>query len=135
LNPTPDFEISAGQVERWRLVNACSSRYIRLSLGGRPFRLIGGDGGLRDAAVTVTETLLTPGDLVELAVGPFEDEGAEIAIESLPYRRTIMRRPRRSSWGTLRVGPHAPSHASIPTQLAAVAPLVPPGPVTATRRM
>src|SRR5205085_3779512 len=111
----PVFEIAAGQVERWRLVNACSARYVRLSLGGRPFRIIGGDGGLRTEAVTVTETLLAPAARVELAVGPFDDEGAEIAIESLPYRRTAMKRPRRDVWGTLRVGPRARSVASTPT--------------------
>jgi FtsP/CotA-like multicopper oxidase with cupredoxin domain len=129
----PRYEIAAGHVERWRLVNACGARYVRLSLGGRPFRVIGGDGGLRDQAVTVTETLLAPGDRVELAVGPFDDEGAEMAIESLPYRRTAMRRPRRDRWGTLRVGPRAPSVASIPAVLATIAPLVPAGPVTPTR--
>lgn len=52
---------------------------MRLSLGGRPFRIIGSDGGLLESPVTVTETLLTRGDRVELAVGPFEDEGAEIS--------------------------------------------------------
>jgi FtsP/CotA-like multicopper oxidase with cupredoxin domain len=114
-------------------VNACGARYVRLSLGGRPFRIIGGDGGLRDEAVTVVETLLTPGDRVELAVGPFEDEGAEIAIESLPYRRTSMKRPRYDTWGTLRVGPRAPSVASIPAVLATIAPLVPAGPIEPTR--
>ena len=50
----PEYQIAAGQVERWRIVNACSARYVRLSLGGRPFRVIGGDGGLRDQPVTVT---------------------------------------------------------------------------------
>lgn len=45
------FEIAAGQIERWRLVNACSARHVRLSLGGRPFRVIGTDGGLRETAV------------------------------------------------------------------------------------
>ncbi|MCC6995168.1 MAG: multicopper oxidase family protein [Deltaproteobacteria bacterium] len=129
----PTFTIAAGQIERWRLVNACSARYVRLSLGGRPFRLIGSDGGLRTEPVLVTETLLTPGDRVELAVGPFDDEGAELAIESLPYRRTSMKRPRRDVWGTLRVGPRAPSVASIPTTLASIAPLVPAGPITPTR--
>ncbi|HET9992047.1 MAG TPA: multicopper oxidase family protein, partial [Kofleriaceae bacterium] len=114
----PELEIAAGQTERWRIVNACSARYVRLSLGGRPFRVIGADGGLRDSAVAVTETLLTPGDRVELAVGPFDDEGAEIVIESLPYRRTKMKWPRRTRWGTLRVGPRAPSRASIPAALA-----------------
>ena len=111
----PEYEIAAGQVERWRIVNACSARYVRLSLGGRPFRMIGGDGGLRDEAVTVDrDAAPARGDRVELAVGPFEDEGAEIAIESLPYRRTAMKRPRHDIWGTLRVGPRAPSLASIP---------------------
>jgi FtsP/CotA-like multicopper oxidase with cupredoxin domain len=32
----PEYVIAAGQVERWRIVNACSARYVRLSLGGRP---------------------------------------------------------------------------------------------------
>jgi FtsP/CotA-like multicopper oxidase with cupredoxin domain len=129
----PLYEIAAGQVERWRIVNASSARYVLLSLGGRPFRIIGGDGGLRDRAVTATETLLTPGDRVELAVGPFEDEGATIAIESLPYRRTSMKRPRRDTWGTLRVGPRAPSVAAVPDVLRTIAPLVPAGPITPTR--
>ena len=129
----PDFTIAAGHVERWRLVNACSARYVRLSLGGRPFRVIGGDGGLRDAALTVTEVLLTPGERVELAVGPFEDEGSVIAIESLPYRRTAMKRPTRTQWGTLRIGPPAASRAHLPEMLAAIEPLVPDGPIAPTR--
>jgi len=130
---TPEYEIAAGQVERWRIVNASSARYVRLSLGGRPFRIIGSDGGLRDRAVTATETLLTPGDRVELAVGPFDDEGAEIAIESLPYRRTAMKRPRRDTWGTLRVGPRAPSVAVVPEILRTIPSLVAAGPVTPMR--
>ncbi|MFO0615928.1 MAG: multicopper oxidase family protein [Polyangiaceae bacterium] len=129
----PEVEIAAGQIERWRLVNACSARYVRLSLGGRPFRIIGGDGGLRSETLTVTETLLTPGDRVELAVGPFEDEGAELAIESLPYRRTSMKRPRRDRWGTLRVGPRARSIASRAIASAPIEPLVPVGRIDPTR--
>jgi FtsP/CotA-like multicopper oxidase with cupredoxin domain len=129
----PELAIAAGQTERWRIVNASSARYVLLSLGGRPFSVIGADGGLRADAVTVTETLLTPGDRVELAVGPFADEGASIAIESLPYRRSGMVRARRSRWATLRVGPPAPSRAALPPVLATVTPLVPPGPVRPTR--
>jgi FtsP/CotA-like multicopper oxidase with cupredoxin domain len=129
----PQYEIAAGQVERWRFVNACNARYARLSIGGRPFRIIGGDGGLRDRAVTVTETLLTPGDRVELAVGPFEDEGAQLALESLPYRRTAVKRPRRDVWGTLRVGPRAPSVAPLPENLSTITPLLPAGPIEPTR--
>jgi FtsP/CotA-like multicopper oxidase with cupredoxin domain len=38
---------------------------VRLAIGGRPFTIIGTDGGLIDAPVTVSEVLLTPGDRVE----------------------------------------------------------------------
>jgi len=48
----PEFTIAAGQIERWRIVNASSARYVRLSLGGLPFRIIGSDGGLIEAPVT-----------------------------------------------------------------------------------
>jgi FtsP/CotA-like multicopper oxidase with cupredoxin domain len=67
----PELKMAAGQVERWRLVNAASSRYVRLSIGGRPFTLLGSDGGLLERPVSATEVLLTPGDRVDLAVGPF----------------------------------------------------------------
>jgi FtsP/CotA-like multicopper oxidase with cupredoxin domain len=65
----PEFTIAAGQIERWRIVNASSARYIRLSLGGLPFQIIGTDGGFIEAAVTAEEVLLPPADCVELAVG------------------------------------------------------------------
>jgi hypothetical protein len=38
--------IAAGQIGRWRIVNASSARYVRLSLGGLPFQIIGTDGGM-----------------------------------------------------------------------------------------
>jgi FtsP/CotA-like multicopper oxidase with cupredoxin domain len=131
----PELDIAAGQVERWRFINACNARYVRLSLGGRPFRVIGGDNGLRPSPVTVTEVMITPGERVELAVGPFDDEGAEIAIESLPYSRGMGNKPRYSRWGTLRVGPRAASRASLAWATPTVEPLVPPGPVTPTREI
>ena len=34
-----------GQIERWRVVNAANTRFMRLSLGGRPFSILGSDGG------------------------------------------------------------------------------------------
>lgn len=129
----PEYEIAAGQVELWRIVNACSARYVRLSIGGRPFRIIGGDGGLRNEAVTVTEALLTPGERIAIVVGPFDDEGAEVAIESLPYRRTAMKRPRRDTWGKLRVGPRAASVATLPPASSSIWRLAPEGPLTPTR--
>ena len=37
----PELEIAAGQVERWRILNASSSRYVLLSIGSRPFTILG----------------------------------------------------------------------------------------------
>jgi FtsP/CotA-like multicopper oxidase with cupredoxin domain len=111
----PELEIAAGQIERWRIVNAANTRFVRLSIGGRPFTIVGSDGGLLTAPVEATEVLITPGERVDLAVGPF-DEGELIEIEGLPYDRGKGETP-RERFATLRVGPSAPSQASIPARL------------------
>src|SRR5436190_1561998 len=33
----PEINLPGGHVERWRLVNAANTKYVRLSVGGRPF--------------------------------------------------------------------------------------------------
>lgn len=119
----PELTIAAGQMERWRIVNASSARYIRLSLGGVPFQIIGTDGGLIEAPVTATEVLLPPADRVELAVGPFETEGAVFNIEDLPYNRMTGKKPRVERFGTIRVGASKPSTAHLPSRLRNIAPL------------
>jgi len=119
----PQLEIAAGQIERWRIVNASSARYVRLSIGGRPFRLIGTDGGLIEVPVTMTEILLTPADRVELAVGPFE-EGETLSIDALRYYRVTVGSAKKRNFGTLRVGAAAPSRAMVPPKLREITPLV-----------
>src|SRR5438067_3317862 len=97
-----EFAIAAGQIERWGIVNASSARYVRLSLGGLPFQIIGTDGGFIEAPVTADEVLLPPGDRVELAVGPFENEGEIYGIQDLPfYRGTGKKAVER--FGTVRI--------------------------------
>ena len=118
----PELEISAGQIERWRIVNAANSRYVRLSLGGRPFSVIGTDGGLIGESRELTEVLVTPGERVDLAVGPF-DEGELLDVMALPYDRGKGEsEPER--FATLRVGPAAPSQADVPRALREIEPLV-----------
>jgi len=119
----PELTIAAGQIERWRIVNASSARYVRLSIDGRAFTLIGTDGGLIDAPVTMKEILLAPADRAELAVGPFI-EGEVLDINALRYDRKTAARPRDERFATLRVGPAAPSHVEIPAKLRDIAPLV-----------
>ncbi len=118
----PTFDIAAGQVERWRLVNVSSARYVNFSLSGLPFRIIGSDGGLIESPVDATEVQLAPADRVEIVVGPFE-AGQEFAIESLRSAGFRSRRP--AVYGSVRVGEARPSVANIPARLRSIAPLAP----------
>jgi FtsP/CotA-like multicopper oxidase with cupredoxin domain len=119
------FEMAAGQVERWRCVNAGSARYIRLSVGGSEFRILGTDGGLLPDAIPATEVLLTPGERVDLAIGPFA-EGESFAIESLPYARGTGWPGKDDAvrFGSVTVGPSTPSDVYIPSPLRVIEPLV-----------
>jgi FtsP/CotA-like multicopper oxidase with cupredoxin domain len=121
----PELEIAADQLERWRIVNAANTRFVRLSIGGRPFTILGSDGGLVTAPEQATEALITPGERVDLAVGPFS-EGELLEIEALPYDRGKGETP-RERFATLRVGPPTHSRASIPERLRHIEPLATSG--------
>lgn len=115
----PVLDMHAGQTERWRIVNASSAGTIRLSLGGRPFRVIGTGGGLIERPVEVHEYLLVASDRVDLAIGPFE-EGAEVILEKLPYNRGSIRKQPRTTFGTIRVGSRMPSRTVLPERLRTI---------------
>ncbi len=119
----PELEIAAGQIERWRIVNAANTRFVRLSIGARPFSIIGTDGGLLPSPLRTTEVLITPGERVELTVGPFT-EGEVLDIVALPYDRGKGETP-AERFATVRVGAAAPSRAEIPDALRRIDPLAP----------
>ena len=104
------------------MVNAANSRFVRLSLGGRPFVVIGTDGGLLAEPIPAAEVLVTPGERVDLAIGPFS-EGERLRIEALPYDRG-KGETKTETYATLEVGPAAASHAHIPSTLRKIEPLV-----------
>jgi len=118
----PELEIAGGLIERWRIVNAANAKYVRLSIGGRPFSIIGTDGGLLPAPREATDVLVTPGERVDLAVGPFT-EGEELAIEALPYDRGTGE-SERERFATLRVSAAAPSRAKAYDASRTIEPLV-----------
>jgi FtsP/CotA-like multicopper oxidase with cupredoxin domain len=118
----PELESAAGQIERWRIVNAANTRFVRLSIGGRRFSVIGTDGGLVAEPIEATEVLLTPGERVDLAVGPFEP-GELVSIDGLPYDRG-KGESLRESLATLRAGDAAESRAEVPHRLRRIDPLV-----------
>ena len=64
----PHFSARPGQRERWRIVNACVARYLRLRLDGQQLQLLGVDSGRFPTPETVEELLLTPGNRADLLV-------------------------------------------------------------------
>jgi FtsP/CotA-like multicopper oxidase with cupredoxin domain len=112
----PYIHMHAGQTERWRFINASSARYFMLNMEGRTFGIIGTDGGLIEKLVEATQILITPGERVELVVGPF-NEGDSFAIESLPYNRMTFKKSKQEVFAQVIVGKEKDSMAAIPLQL------------------
>ena len=72
-----------------------------LYLEGRSFKIIGSDGGLLEHPQTVTEALLTPGERIDIVVGPFA-EGETFTMESLPYNRMTFLKAKREIFATVK---------------------------------
>jgi FtsP/CotA-like multicopper oxidase with cupredoxin domain len=64
----PQLRARPGERERWRIVNACVARYLRLRLDGQQLQLLGMDSGRFQKPETVEELLLTPGNRADLLV-------------------------------------------------------------------
>ncbi|CCQ46097.1 multicopper oxidase family protein [Pseudarthrobacter siccitolerans] len=64
----PQFSARPGQRERWRIINTCVSRYLRLRLDGQQLQLLGMDSGRFPIPETVDELLLIPGNRADLLV-------------------------------------------------------------------
>ena len=64
----PQLSARPGRRERWRIINACVARYLRLRLDGQQLQLLGMDSGRFPQPETVEELLLTPGNRADLLV-------------------------------------------------------------------
>ncbi len=69
----PVLTTREGARERWRVVNACSSRYLRLRLPGHEMRLLGIDSGRFADPELVSTVTLAPGNRADLLVDPGAD--------------------------------------------------------------
>jgi FtsP/CotA-like multicopper oxidase with cupredoxin domain len=118
----PYIHMHAGQTERWSFINASSARYFMLHLDGRPFKIIGTDGGLIEKPVEATRALITPGERLEILVGPFNEDDA-FSIESLAYNRMTFKKSNRERFARVIVGKGKHSIASIPETLRNIEPL------------
>lgn len=118
------LQMYAGQTERWRIVNAASARYFKLSLDGKPFKVIGTDGGLLEYPRTETELLITPGERFDIVVGPFK-EGEVFSINSLPYHRVTMLKAKLQKYARVHVLERKESIAVLPDKLTEIISLAP----------
>ena len=82
----PRVAIAPGQVQRWRVVNASTARFYRLSLQSHAMHLVGTDGGLLDRPRQLTELLLSPGERADLLIQGTRKSGS-YKLLSLPYDR------------------------------------------------
>lgn len=79
----PRFETSTG-LARFRVLNASTARCYNLELSTRePFHLVGTDGGLLPAPVSLTNLLLSPAERAEILVQV--PEGADLVLRSIPH--------------------------------------------------
>ncbi|RJN32173.1 multicopper oxidase family protein [Nesterenkonia natronophila] len=64
----PQLAARPGQRERWRVINACTSRYLRLAVSGQLMELLGIDRSQEAAPREVEEVTLAPGNRADLLV-------------------------------------------------------------------
>jgi FtsP/CotA-like multicopper oxidase with cupredoxin domain len=88
VNGTPDpyLEVAAG-LYRFRILNGSNARIYDLAFSdGRPFHVIGTDGGLLDRPYEVTYTYLAPAERIELLVDFSKDAiGSSVMLHTLAF--------------------------------------------------
>lgn len=136
----PTIRMRAGEVQRWRVVNASAGRYYRLAIPGHTLLHVGSDGGLFERAREVDEILLATGERVELLVRGSAAPGTRAVLQSLPYDRYIPQ-TRPLGWElprdllTVEYTDEAPvAPIALPERLRPIEPLDPTA-ATATRVM
>ena len=80
----PRIEMVAGSRERWRVVNACSARFLSLRLDGHALHLVGMDSGRFAEPRATDHVLLLPGNRADLLVTAGRGAGV---LRALPYDR------------------------------------------------
>ena len=64
----PVLQARPGERERWRIVNACAARYVRLRVDGQQLDLLGIDSGRYAAPARIEQLVLAPGNRADLLV-------------------------------------------------------------------
>lgn len=118
----PRMSARPGERERWRIVNACSSRYLRLRLDGQRLQLLGMDSGRFHTPKNVDEVLLAPGNRADLLV---TTSAGMSSLHLLPFDRG-------GASGMMRDGSNTGNHNALSGNAAALATLSVAGDPVAT---
>ncbi len=111
----PVLQIKPGQVQRWRVLNASSAKWYKLSLANHTMYLIGADGNLLDKPYARSQILLSPGERVDILVKASSTKG-NYKFLSLPYSRMGMMNSPQFTLMTMQVAGSA-SNGSIPSSI------------------
>jgi bilirubin oxidase len=85
----PTLSLRAGEVQRWRVINASAARVYRLAIPGHRLLHVGSDGGLFEHPRETDEIVLASSERVELLVRGTGQPGGTTVLQSLPYDRYI----------------------------------------------
>lgn len=66
----PQIVAANSRAERWRLINACPSRYLRIRVENADLLVVATDGGRLNSPARVSAVTLTPGQRFEIVVTP-----------------------------------------------------------------
>lgn len=83
----PRFTARPGEQERWRILNACVSRYLRLRLDGQQLQLLGVDSTRGQDPEEIQELVLAPGNRADLLV---TTRSGESVLRASRYDRGMM---------------------------------------------
>jgi FtsP/CotA-like multicopper oxidase with cupredoxin domain len=83
----PRLTARPGERQRWRIVNACTARYLRLRLDGQQMHLLGLDSGRYPQPREVQEVVLATGNRADLLVTASPGTSP---LRALPYDRGTM---------------------------------------------
>ena len=85
----PSLAIGAGEVQRWRIVNASASRVFRIGLEGQKMIHVGNDGGLFEKPVEcrTTSRTVSCGGIVRVSMKPVREQAQALPSIVRPAER------------------------------------------------